>query len=122
MKHIAEFMEHPMTRSFYETCLAPESVDSTLLFLWLYANIEKHAPEHTPYEKLGMLYRIISHPELRYEALQEYERYREHVPQRTKKKICYTHANANTDTTPRTHNHDIPDSHKQNQQSGRSHP
>lgn len=62
---IAEFMEHPLSRQFYNEFLKRGSLESTLFFLWLYSQIEECYPGIQPYEKLGMVSICMKNKKLR---------------------------------------------------------
>lgn len=71
-KQVAEFMEHPMCREFYKTCLNNSNRDSTMFFLWLYEQIEKYEPSLKPYEKLALLDKIMRTSAVREKIVDSY--------------------------------------------------
>ncbi len=72
---LAEFMEHPMLRTFYDEYFTQQRVDSTLFFMWAYRRIEEQKPDLQPYEKLTVLNHIIHTKSLREQAFDEYRVY-----------------------------------------------
>lgn len=71
---IAEFMEHPLCRTFYEKYLTRDRIDSTMFFLWLYQQIDKEDSSLDPYKKLAILHHVMHTTELRHIAFDRYHR------------------------------------------------
>lgn len=69
---LAEFMEHPLSREFYDKYMTHERLDTTLFFLWLYRQIEKEEPSLLPHKKLAILHHILHTSELRHAAFDLY--------------------------------------------------
>lgn len=61
LRDIAEFMEHPVSRQFYEKYLQhSKQVPMVLDVLFLYANIDRDKTMNlTPYEKITLLMDVI---------------------------------------------------------------
>lgn len=70
--NLAEFMENPLSREFYNYYMNSERIDTTLFFLWLYHQIELEKPTLLPYEKLAILHQILHTTELRHIAFDRY--------------------------------------------------
>lgn len=57
-RQIAEFMEHPISRAFYDKWIKSPDLNSVLYFLWLYEQIQKKFPNLLPIQRLALMYRI----------------------------------------------------------------
>lgn len=69
---LAEFMEHPLTREFYDEYCSEKRVDSTLFFLWMYKQIELKDSSLQPYQKIAILNHVIHTKHLREKVFDEY--------------------------------------------------
>lgn len=68
---LANIMEHPEFRKFYDTHMNdPLSLQTVLMFLKVYESIEKKSKiSITPYQKLAILHEIFICPELRQQVV-----------------------------------------------------
>ena len=71
-RRVAEFMEHPMSREFYNECLNKPNIESTLFFLWLYDQVEQHNPDLMPYEKLALAHKAMHERTIRQKIFNRY--------------------------------------------------
>ncbi len=84
---LAEFMEHPLSREFYQEYCSSQRIDSTLFFLWMYEQIEHKQPTLEPYQKIAILNHIIHTKHLREKVFDEYFKVQRHThPQMIDKK------------------------------------
>ena len=66
LEDLARFMEHPISRSFYEKYLMMKSVRrETFLFMFLYAQLEWKKPHLSPFQKTAMIQRLMRNREIR---------------------------------------------------------
>lgn len=57
-KQIVEFMEHPVSREFYDRWIKSPELDIVLYFLWLYEQIQTKFPDLLPIERLAVMNRL----------------------------------------------------------------
>lgn len=55
LKEVVEFMEHPVSRGFYDKWIKSPELENGLFFLWTYEQLEKSYPELLPIERLALL-------------------------------------------------------------------
>jgi hypothetical protein len=73
---LGEFMEHPLCRSFYNKYFSSSGCESSLFFLWLYAEVDEKCVRMSPYEKLGLIKTLVSNSDTRAEIMDMYDRIR----------------------------------------------
>jgi hypothetical protein len=67
LRKLANIMEHPEFRSFYQDYMSdPETLKTMLIFMKIYEAIELHSNvELTPYQKIGLVQKVIQDTEMR---------------------------------------------------------
>jgi hypothetical protein len=73
LKQVVEFMEHPLSRGFYDRWIKSKDADIVLYFMWIYEQLEKSYPDLLPIERLALLQELTRRNEFSSQLLNIYQ-------------------------------------------------
>jgi len=59
LAQVVTFMEHPVSREFYDKWMTSPDFDNMRYVLWIYEQVERETPNLLPIERLGLIQQII---------------------------------------------------------------
>jgi len=69
---VVNFMEHPVSREFYDRWIKSNEFDTMRYFLWIYEQLEHHTQDLLPIERVALMEQITRSGAVLHELTQYY--------------------------------------------------